>query len=443
MLVSHLNTYLDGGAATAARRLHTALLKQGVSSRFRYSDNLNVEAANLVSGDASYAALQWTGTRAQRGMIGRLRASRFRKRFRRAIRNRPDGFEIFTSPVTKTPTVLESALRPSQADGLPSVIHLHWVSRWIDYESFFATLPADQPVVWTLHDMNAFTGGCHFSNGCAGHVTGCSSCPQLPPQASSSLATEVVQRKVAALSGVNLHVAAPSRWLIDQAKSSLVFQSARSFHHIPYGIDVSAYYPVEQETARRELGVPENAFLICFGAQSTENRRKGGQELVAALRKLHQQVEVQVMVFGDGSLMDAEGLPPAIKLGTIQGDEKKRLVYSAADVFALPSLDDNLPLTGMESMACGTPVVGFNAGGIPDYVRPGQSGLIAETGDANSLADCLLQLVRTPRLATSLRTTTRLMMQREYRDDVEANAYQNLYTKINASATQAPNRHAA
>lgn len=454
MLVRHFNTYIEGGAATAARRLHAGLIKQGVDSRFHYKANTTGNGATPVPPDVSYVPTEWHGSRRQRGFLGSLAATRFRKRFRRGVRGRPSHHEIFTSPVTKTPTVISQLTCPSQGrvsqKQSPTTLHLHWVAQLIDVRSFFASVPAGQPVVWTLHDMNPFTGGCHFSSGCVGHTTGCMNCPQLPAHSSSSLAVEIARMKADAFADVNLHVAAPSRWLINQAKSSRAFQSARSFQHIPYGIDTDVFRPSDRSEARRELGLPHDKYLVCFGAASIENRRKGGQELVDALRKLRNQTSVELMVFGDGALADAAGLPPTTKLGMIRGDRMKRLVYNAADVFALPSLDDNLPLTGMESMACGTPVVGFRAGGIPDYVRPGESGLIADLGDAGSLANCLLQLVNmSVSRAAELRDSTRRMMTREYREDIEANAYRQLYAEINQDSVdddndcRARNRQAA
>jgi glycosyltransferase involved in cell wall biosynthesis len=99
-------------------------------------------------------------------------------------------------------------------------------------------------------------------------------------------------------------------------------------------------------------------------------------------------------------------------------------------VFVLPSLEDNLPLTGLEAMACGTPIVAFDAGGIPDYVRPGVSGLVAKTGDSNDLAEKIRQLLTNHHAVTKLGHSARTMIETEYAGEKEANGYQQLYRNL-------------
>jgi glycosyltransferase involved in cell wall biosynthesis len=342
----------------------------------------------------------------------------------------------FGAPNTPWPTVDHRAA----AD---DVIHLHWIAKFLDQPSFFGSLSPDQPVVWTLHDMHAMTGGCHFSDGCDRFTQGCGSCPQLPTvrkptDQANDLSRQYFLAKQAAFSKVNLHIVAPSRWLLACAKSSPLLASARSFHHVPYGISLDEYYPMDRREARARLGIDPNATLVCFGAMDVSARRKGGRHLVQALSHLADLPGVEGLVFGSGELPVGEGpMPKLHHVGPVNGLLAQRAVYGAADVFVLPSLEDNLPLTGLEAMACGTAVVGFDAGGIPDYVRPGQTGLLARTGDGDDLGGRLRELVMDPDRAAEMGRQARKLIEREYAAEREAAAYESLYGDLLGNARQA------
>lgn len=379
------------------------------------------------------------------------------------MRQRPTGHEVFNSPYgaphTPWPTV------DHRAD-TGDLIHLHWIAKFLDQPSFFGSLSPDQPVVWTLHDMNAMTGGCHFSDGCDRYTRGCGGCPQLPtgPQLptaqlptaqlpgaqlpSASLAADDLSRqyflaKQAALAGVNLHIAAPSRWLLECARSSPLLASAKSFRHVPYGISLGEYYPMDRRDARARLGIDPDTTLVCFGAMDVSARRKGGRHLVQALAHLADLPGVEGLVFGGGELPDSDGPMPRLHhVGPVRGLMMQRVVYSAADVFVLPSLEDNLPLTGLEAMACGTAVVGFDAGGIPDYVRPGKTGLLARTGDGDDLGMRLRELAADPDHAAQMGRRARQMIEHEYAAEYEAAAYETLYGELLGASTRSERRAA-
>lgn len=426
MKIQHFNSLLDGGAATAARRLHTELLRRGASSTFYYSAKQSPPEF-----DPSYRAAKWAGD----GWRTWLKFRLHRRSSKRLMRQRPTGHEVFNSPYgaphTPWPTVDHRA-------NTGDVIHLHWIAKFLDQPSFFGSLPPDQPVVWTLHDMNAMTGGCHFSDGCDRYTRGCGGCPQLPTaqlaaatSSADDLSRQYFLTKQAALAGVNLHIAAPSRWLLDCAKSSPLLASAKSFRHVPYGISLDEYYPMDRRDARARLGIDPDTTLVCFGAMDVSARRKGGRHLVQALSHLADLPGVEGLVFGGGELPTGDGPMPRLHhVGPVRGLLMQRAVYSAADVFVLPSLEDNLPLTGMEAMACGTTVVGFDAGGIPDYVRSGKTGLLARTGDGDDLGMRLRELAADPDHAAEMGRRARRMIEQEYAAHHEAAAYETLYGEL-------------
>ncbi|MCA9138450.1 MAG: glycosyltransferase, partial [Planctomycetales bacterium] len=285
--------------------------------------------------------------------------------------------------------------------------------------------------VWTLHDMNALTGGCHFSGGCQRFRLGCGNCPQIKQSHQNDMSFRSFETKRNSLQEVNLHVVAPSRWLLGLAQSSPMFSAARSFTRIPYGMPTESLYPVDTAFARETLGIATNAFLLGFGAMNLDSRRKGAAELLRALRSVGYDRNVKCLVFGAGNLAtDSEDLPEMIHVGRVDDERTRRMVYSAADAFVLPSTEDNLPLTGLEAMACGTPVIGFDAGGIPDYVIPGETGLLAENGNSAQLGERLLFAATNPEQMKSMGAKARDLIVNQFEANGQALAYLDLYHKL-------------
>ena len=441
MRVNHFSTFVDGGAATAARRLHDELYRSGVDSHFYYAAN-RVETSDI---EGAYHAAQWKRGNLKTRLAHAVRYRLHRQTFKRVVNRRAGGLEIFTTPKSSPQTPWPPV--GIQVDGNSEnrqIIHLHWLSKFIDYASFFESLPPGQPVVWTLHDMNAFTGGCHFSGGCDQYRSGCGNCPQLPSSHSNDLSRGLFRIKQSAIENINLHIVAPSRWLIESAQSSLMFRSARSFSRIPYGINTEIYRPMDKREARARLGIDPDATVVCFGAMDVKSTRKGAAEMNEAFAAIADLPGSIGLVFGKGELpKSTRPTPPIHSVGPIQGSLQQRTVFSAADVFVLPSLEDNLPLTGLEAMACGTPIVGFDAGGIPDYVRPGVSGSLAETGNSQDLGQKLRLMLRDRPACARLGQSARQMIENEYDSQREMNDFADLYAGLfhaGDAADTKPNR---
>ncbi|MDA7429612.1 glycosyltransferase [Primorskyibacter aestuariivivens] len=265
------------------------------------------------------------------------------------------------------------------------VVHLHWISGMLDFEALPEIL-GDKPVVWTLHDMNAFTGGCHYAEGCDGYRNACQNCPLLD---GDPLAHEQWKTKRDAISRLkNLQIVCPSAWLADCARKSSIFEG-REVHVVPNYIPVDQFTPINKLLARRELGLPLDAKLVAFGADSLSNRRKGGDILVEAMKVLAGRglaTGVEGVFFG----ADRLDLPlPVHNVGYIDDPRKLSLVYAAADVFAFPSREDNAPQTVPEALLSGTPVVAFPVGNVPNLVRHLKTGFVARYEDAEHFAEGL------------------------------------------------------
>jgi glycosyltransferase involved in cell wall biosynthesis len=302
------------------------------------------------------------------------------------VRSMPPGYEKFRGD--------RSPYGKSFASTLPAcdVVHLHWVSGFFDF-SALPRVAARAPVVWTLHDMNAFTGGCHYAGTCGGFRDGCGRCPQLGSESSSDLSHQVLQRKMSALRSLgadDLHLVTPSRWLSRQAQASAVF-GGRSCEVIPYGLDTKVFRPRDRRAARAEFGIGATEKVVLFVAESVGVRRKGMTILLEALGHLKQS-DLHLLTVGYGSCEFPEHLK-VTQLGPIHDDARMSLAYSSADAFACPSLEDNFPNTVLEAMACGVPVVGFDVGGIPEMVSDGETGFLAPAGDVGALADAIERIL--------------------------------------------------
>jgi glycosyltransferase involved in cell wall biosynthesis len=311
------------------------------------------------------------------------------------------------------------------------VINLHWVRHLIDFQAFFGAV--ERPVVWTLHDMNAFTGGCHYDAECGRYAAACGACPQLRSPDERDLSRQVWERKQAAFSQVppdRLHVVAPSRWLADCARRSSLL-ARFPVHVIPYSLDLNTFRPYDAAGLRAALGVAPTDRVVLFVSQMVRNRRKGFALLREALAGMEARDDVVLVSVGRRA-PDLAGPLRHVHLGSIGVDGLLALVYAAADVFVIPSLQDNLPNTVLEAMACGTPVVGFDAGGIPDMVRPGETGSVVPTGDVRALREALVHVLDDDDARAHMAARCRATAEAEYAPAVQARRYLDLYETVAA-----------
>lgn len=263
------------------------------------------------------------------------------------------------------------------------------------------TMARSKHVVWRLSDMWPMTGGCAYSYGCERWLTGCGECPQWSPPAAirsgegvelpRDTTSRLWRRKLEAYGDGRVTIVAPSRWMASLAARSPVVR-ASAVHIIPNGVDVERYRPQEREEARAKLGIRTRKRVVLISAHNLTSPRKGAHVAREALRKLDADVarSIFLLVVGDGAHewraeLDMDG----VAFGRTEDDERLATIYAASDVFVLPTLAENLPNAALESMACGTPVVSFDVGGVAEAIRPGQTGWLARTPDAEGLAVAL------------------------------------------------------
>ena len=425
MKVSHFSTFPYGGAAAAALRTHDQLRQSGVDSRFFYHRN-----DRQLEFDSSVEQIEF-GKPKQR-FLHSLTAGRRKKQRNKTIYRLFDQHIAGRDPSAETFSMarLPETSYLSKAAVDADVVHLHWLAFFADYESFFESIPVHVPVLWTLHDMNPFTGGCHYSSGCESFKSGCGHCPQVLSPGPEDVSVDSFVAKQKALAGRQVHVVAPSQWMIDLAKQSPIWPAETTYEKIHLGFDREKFFPIDKKSARQQLGIETDAVLIGFGADDINSHRKGFGHLINCLPEVNRKSKVECLVFGAGDIQPDESLPTIHSQGFVDSTDRQRLIYSAADIVVVPSREDNQPQVGLEAMACGTPVVGFNAGGIPEYVRPGKTGVLVPLGDEAKLAEAISGLAGLNSLRERLGRTAVEMVQAEFDLETQTRVYQNAYERL-------------
>jgi glycosyltransferase involved in cell wall biosynthesis len=326
---------------------------------------------------------------------------------------------------------LPDKLTEKVAELNPDVINLHWING--GYLKIETIAKFKKPIVWTLHDMWAFTGGCHYNGECMNYINFCGTCPQLHSNKEKDLSRWIWKRKAKAWKNLNLTIVTPSHWLAKCAASSSLLKDMR-IEVIPYGLDTKQYKPIEKSVARSILGLPEDKQLILFGAMNaTGDPRKGFNLLQSALQKLSQSgwgEQVELVVFGSSQPKNPTKLGFKLHyLGRLNDDISLSLVYAAADVFLAPSVQDNLPNTVMESLACGTPCVAFDIGGMPDMIEHQQNGYLAKPFNVEDLAKGIVWVLEDEERLGKLGSNGRAKVEQKFTLEIQANNYLSLYSK--------------
>ncbi len=416
MKIIHISTTdIDGGAALAAYRLHKGLQRAG------HDSGMFVE--RKCGCDESVTAFVPPNDLVER-IKRRWRRFEINRDFRSHRQSRPPGYERFSDDRTVHGAEIVSQLPPCD------VVNLHAIDEFVDYQGFFSALPRRMPIVWRLADMNAFTGGCHYDHDCGRLSSGCGSCPQLGSKNPDDLSRRVWKRKQQAFSVLEqkrLHIVALCRWMAALiSESPLLSRFPSSI--IPNGVDLEEFAPRDQKFAREVLGIPHNAHVVMFVSDEVTNRRKGFSLLSEALAGLAHDADLFLVAVGRGQA-PVSGIP-TLQVGHVGDNRWLSLIYSAADIFVIPSLQDNLPNTVLEAMACGTPVVGFAVGGISDMVREGITGCLVPPHDVVSLRLTIKSLLFDRTKTKTMGDQARRLAVNEYSRELQVRRYVDIYKAL-------------
>lgn len=316
----------------------------------------------------------------------------------------------------------------------PDVVHLFWVAN--EFISIKTLTKINQPIIWTLHDMWPFTGGCHYDGGCGKYTTSCGACPSLGSSFEADLSRWTLLKKYRAWKKIPIKVVATSKWLAAAAKNSSVFRD-KDIVVIPNGINTELYRPIARNIAREILGLPSDKKLIMFSAfGAMTDKRKGAHLLRQALQIFIQKwqstiQDIEVVVLGSSGVGGGEDLPFKVYyMGTFSDEHTQVLLYSAVDVVVAPSVQENFSNTVLESLSCGTPVVAFDIGGMPDLIDHQINGYLAERLSPESLAVGLIWVLEDDGRRQCLSTMARKKVVDCFSLRLIAESYLNLYKSV-------------
>lgn len=409
MKVTLLNTYDFGGAATATSRIHHGLRRIGVDSQM---------LVQIRRGDDPTVVGPESTVRRVYSMARVVMDSLPLK-----LHGGADG----AFSVDWLPGDVHRQVRRLD----PDVVHLNWVGDGFLSPENVAKF--DCPIVWRLPDMWAFTGGCHYADGCDRYTDSCGRCPKLDSTVRWDASRLTHRRKARAFEDAEITVVGPSSWIADRARESSLFGNRR-VEVIPNGLDTTVYRPRDPDLGRDLFDLPEDEPVVLFGAQSPGDPRKGGDLLETALNHLstdgsHEDV-VQV-VFGTSRAEEAPDTGFETRYaGYLHDDQSLALLYAAADVMVVPSRYEGFGQTASEALACGTPVVAFDATGPSDIVDHQETGYLAEPYDATDLAAGIRWVLADEPRREQLGDTARTRAVEEYRVETVARQYRDLYEEL-------------
>lgn len=403
-----------GGAAKAAYRIHCALKQSNINSQMlvlkKASDDPAIYSINA-------------------GIFRKIQRFIYKKL--NQLRTRTDGLLVTLNPTLhsfgKTSRGLVDHLNQCDAD----VIHLHWIIGMLSIQDIGRIT---KPLVWTFHDMWAFCGGEHYAENDAPNARfRAGYLPNNRPagETGPDLNRATWQAKMKSWKN-SIQVIAPSQWMARCTHNSILMHEW-PVYVIPNTLDTQKWQPMNKTTSRKALNLPENSQLICFGAMGgAQTHLKGFDLLCEALNQLRGTIpNLEIIIFGQNKPEVEPDLGfPLHYTGHLSNEEDLRRVYSAADVFIIPSRMDNLPNTGVESMACGTPVVAFNTGGLKDIVTHQITGWLAEPFDAHQLAQGIKWVLENPARHNSLCQAARAFAETRFSYGVVAQQHSALYQQL-------------
>jgi glycosyltransferase involved in cell wall biosynthesis len=430
MKVLLINTYGRGGAAAACIRLHKGLSALGVESKL-----LLKNSKDPIAGATAF--------KFKRPAVGLLKKVQYRaiktvrklstamefgpwqnhpsKSQQKFLEDRPEGLDFYSFPQSNCDITQHPEYQAAD------VINLHWVGGFLDWPSFFAK--NKKPVVWTLHDQNPFLGGEHYAERYFGIDADGLAIPRLRTELELQKEAELLRLKLRLLKKVdNLHIVTPSKWLYESSRNSELL-GRFSHSYIPNGFPTDTFRPRDRNEARKSLRIPAGKTVLLFVADSLKNNRKGFIFLKRAIEQFSDAERSALLLCAIGeSAGIGESADFLREFGRIDSEEKMALAYSVADAFVIPSLEDNLPNTMVESLLCGTPVIGFRTGGIPDAVKEGETGILCQPTSVEALANGIRRFLANP--SNFNREKIAASSETKYNLETQANQYRTLFKKI-------------
>lgn len=398
----------QGGAARAAYRLHLSLLEKGHESQMLVQQK----------SDNDYTVL---------GPTTKI------KKVLNLIRPTLDQLAVLQYK-RRTQTLFSPSWLPSSEivkrinEINPDIVHFHWINFGMIRIEDFAEINA--PIVWSLHDTWAFTGGCHYVGDCEKYKTSCGNCPVLQSKKEKDLSHRIFKRKLKTYSKINnITIIGLSKWLENCASDSYLFKN-RSVINLPNPIDTQKFKPINKQYCRDLWNLPHDKTLVLFGASNAmSDVRKGFYELRNALQFINES-NIELVIFGASTPENPEKFDFKVNyVGELNDDASLATLYGACDLIVVPSLQENLSNVIMESLSCGTPVVAFDVGGNCDMIQHLKNGYLAKPLDSEDLAAGIDWVIKN-KSSENLSDNAREKIIREFSFKVVSEKYFDLYKSI-------------
>ena len=404
-----------GGAAVAASRLMESLNNNGIKAKLLVRDK-QTDQISVVGLERSWLHV-WKFVW-ERVII--WKSNHFKKN------------NLFAVDIANTGTDITSLPEFGEAD----VIHLHWINQgMLSLRNIQKILNSGKPVVWTMHDMWPCTGICHHARECTNYQQECHDCPFIYEGGSKKdLSYRIFRKKQKLYKNNPIAFVTCSQWLEDQAKKSVLLNGQRVIS-IPNPINTNLFKPHDKREAREKYMLPQEGKLILFGSVKTTDKRKGIDYLIESCNILATKYPelketLSVVVFGNQSTQLEQMLPFRVyPLNFVSNEHELVDIYNAVNLFVTPSLEENLPNTIMEAMACGIPCVGFNVGGIPEMIDHLHNGYVAQYKSAADFANGIHWALTESEHKTLSEQACRKAVA-NYSESIIAKRYIDLYNKI-------------
>ena len=404
-----------GGAAIAAGRLVEALKNNGIKAKMLVREKQTDRLSVIELKKNWWRVWQFIWER-----ILIWKENRFKKH------------NLFAVDIANTGTDITVLPEFQAAD----IIHLHWINQgMLSLNDIRKILLSGKPVVWTMHDMWPCTGICHHARECDKYHQECHHCPYIyKGGGKKDLSNQVFKKKKEIYQSAPVTFVTCSRWLKERAGQSALL-NGHTIVDIPNPISTGLFKPQNSLAARNKMELPTDKKLILFGSVKVTDKRKGIDYFVEScklLAEMHPELkeELGVVVYGKNS----EQLKPLIPfqvyaLDYISNEKDLVNIYNAVDLYVTPSLEENLPTTIMEAMACGVPCVGFNVGGIPEMIDHLHNGYVAEYKSAEDLANGIIWTLSESEYQSLSEEACRKAVS-NYSESIVAKKYIDIYNKI-------------
>lgn len=420
MKVLLINTFEQtGGAAIACQRLFNALLKAGIDVKMLVNEKKSDHPRVISLSEGTF------NKKKQQILHGLERLTVFTRNgftkeglFASSLAN-------FSADISQHPAVLEA-----------DVLHLHWINQgMLSIKNIEKLAATGKPIVWTMHDMWNMLSVEHYAYYCNCAVPHDSDCIYLQKMDAKDKNAKYFYRKENLYKNAKIHFVTCSKWLKNVALNSYLLKN-EDVRAIPNPIDTSLFKPKSKAECRALFHLPENKKLVLFGAMNVAHKEKGLPQLVEAAQYLYNQYpkerdEIELLILGKSTdVIPDEMFPFKIhRIGFLSGAEAISTIYNAADLFVTPSLMDNLPNTIMEAMACGTPCVGYQVGGIPEMIDHLENGYVASYKSIEDLAHGI-HTVLFQKEAQDYGAKAREKVLKDYAESTVSSAYIALYNSL-------------